>query len=92
MGNIRRAMAWSCSPAGDRSIGLRLTEAMARLSPGHALLRECHEWCQHALGLMQEPGLALSLDFDLRDALQISLLHALGNCEEAAAGRGLQFA
>lgn len=92
MGNIRRAMAWSFSPGGDRSIGLRLTEAMASLSPGHTLLRECHEWCQHALRIMHAPGRAMSLELDLREALEMSIMHALGTGEEAAIGRGLQLA
>ncbi len=79
LGNIRRAMAWSFSRAGDPAIGLRLTASAAHVSPGHSLLRECQEWCEQALGSLDESERATPLEKDLQEALSTSMTHLRRN-------------
>lgn len=94
MGNIRRAMAWSFSPAGDVSIGVRLTAHAAHLSLGLSLLGECQQWCHRALATLREDERETLLELELQEALAMSIMYTRGNGEEAksAVERGLNLA
>lgn len=49
IGNIRTALAWAFSDAGDSELGVRLTALAAPHLLELSLLEECHRWCQAAL-------------------------------------------
>jgi predicted ATPase/DNA-binding winged helix-turn-helix (wHTH) protein len=49
MDNVRAALDWSFSPAGDRAIGVDLTAAYAPVWRHLSLMSECRERCERAL-------------------------------------------
>jgi predicted ATPase/DNA-binding winged helix-turn-helix (wHTH) protein len=52
--DIRAALNWTLSPAGDVSLGIALTAASIPLWVELTLLRECREWLQRALACQAE--------------------------------------
>jgi predicted ATPase len=54
MGNIRAALEWSFSSAGEALIGVRLAAASAPSFLGLSLLVECHRWCEQALAALPD--------------------------------------
>src|SRR6201999_2780662 len=72
--NVRAALDWSFSPAGDRAIGVDLTAAYAPVWQHLALMIECRERCERAL-LGSEPHVPANMR--LRMHMQIILAGAV---------------
>ncbi|WP_454848298.1 ATP-binding protein [Rhizobium binxianense] len=79
LGNIRAALEWSFSEAGDTELGLRLAAGAAPLFLGRSLLTECIRWCERALATLP-PGLQdTPCEMALRAALGHALMFVAGN-------------
>jgi predicted ATPase len=72
--NVRAALDWSFSPAGDQAIGVDLTAAYSPVWRHLSLMIECRERCERAL-LSLEPHLTANMR--LRMELQIALAGAI---------------
>ena len=71
--NVRAALDWSFSPAGDQAIGVDLTVAYAPVWRHLSQMSECSERCERAL-LSLEPQVTANMR--LRMELQINLASA----------------
>jgi predicted ATPase/DNA-binding winged helix-turn-helix (wHTH) protein len=71
--NVRAALDWSFSPAGDRAIGVDLTATYAPVWRYLSLMSECRECCERAL-LGLEPHVTANMR--LRMELQMNLAAA----------------
>ena len=77
--NVRAALDWACSPAGDLAIGAVLAAAYMPVWLHLELLAECRERCERALdGLEREPSLHPALRMQLLIALGVALTFTLG--------------
>jgi predicted ATPase/DNA-binding winged helix-turn-helix (wHTH) protein len=72
--NVRAALDWSFSPAGDPAIGVDLTAAYAPVWRHLSQMSECRERCERAL-LSLEPHVTANMS--LRMELQINLASAI---------------
>jgi predicted ATPase/DNA-binding winged helix-turn-helix (wHTH) protein len=72
--NVRAALDWSFSPAGDRAIGVDLTAAYAPVWRHLSLMIECRERCERALLNLESH---LTADMSLRMQLQMALAAAI---------------
>ena len=72
--NVRAALDWSFSPAGDQAIGVDLTAAYAPVWRHLSLMIECRERCERAL-LSLEPHVTANMS--LRMQLQMALASAI---------------
>jgi predicted ATPase/DNA-binding winged helix-turn-helix (wHTH) protein len=72
--NVRAALDWSFSPAGDQAIGVELTAAYAPVWRHLSQMSECRERCERAL-LSLEPHVTANMS--LRMQLQINLASAI---------------
>jgi predicted ATPase/DNA-binding winged helix-turn-helix (wHTH) protein len=72
--NVRAALDWSFSPAGDPAIGVDLTAAYAPVWRHLSQMSECSERCERAL-LGLEPHVTANMS--LRMELQINLASAI---------------
>jgi predicted ATPase/DNA-binding winged helix-turn-helix (wHTH) protein len=72
--NVRAALDWSFSPAGDQAIGVDLTAAYAPVWQHLSLMSECRERCESALHSL-EPH--VNTNMRLRMQLQMSLAAAM---------------
>jgi predicted ATPase len=82
--NVRAALDWSFSPAGDEAIGIDLTAAYAPVWLSLSLMIECRERCERAL-LGVEPHVAtnMSLRMELQISLASAILVTMGSPEQA---------
>lgn len=81
VGNMRTALAWAFSEAGEGELGVRLAALAAPLFLGLSLLDECHGWCRTAL--LQLGSLEGSVThLILQEALAISALLTRGSEDE----------
>jgi predicted ATPase len=82
--NVRAALDWSFSSAGDQAIGIDLTAAYAPAWRYLSLMSECRERCERAL-LSLEPHVTANMR--LRMELQMNLASAIfitmGSAEQA---------
>jgi predicted ATPase/DNA-binding winged helix-turn-helix (wHTH) protein len=72
--NVRAALAWSFSPAGDAAIGVDLTAAYAPVWRHLSLMSECRERCERALLSLE---LHVTANMPLRLELQLALAGAM---------------
>jgi predicted ATPase/DNA-binding winged helix-turn-helix (wHTH) protein len=72
--NVRAALDWSFSPAGDQAVGVELTATYAPVWRHLSLMSECRERCERAL-LSLEPR--VTADMQLRMVLQTALAAAI---------------
>jgi predicted ATPase len=82
--NVRSALDWSFSPAGDQAIGIDLTAVYAPVWRHLSLMRECRERCERAL-LSLEPHVTanMPLRMQLQMALASAILITMGPPERA---------
>jgi predicted ATPase len=82
--NVRAALDWSFSSAGDRAIGVDLTAAYAPVWRHLSLMSECRERCESAL-LSLEPHVtaSMSLRMELQIALASAMFITMGPAEQA---------
>ena len=81
VGNIRTALVWAFSDAGDGELGVRLAVLAAPLFLDLSLLDECHRWCQAAL-FQLDPNDSSEAHLVLQEALAISALLTRGSRDE----------
>jgi predicted ATPase/DNA-binding winged helix-turn-helix (wHTH) protein len=94
MGNVRAALEWSFSGAGDAAVGVELAARAAPLFLGFSLLSECERWCERGMTALQEADRGTKRELALQEALAISAMFTRGNGDEvkAAIERGLGLA
>jgi predicted ATPase/DNA-binding winged helix-turn-helix (wHTH) protein len=94
MGNIRAALDWSFSEAGDAQIGVELVAGAAPLFLGFSLLGECEMWCGRGLAALQAADQGTTRELALQAALAISSMFTRGNGDEVrrAIERGIGLA
>lgn len=94
LGNIRIALEWSFSEAGDVGLGIRLAAGAAQLFLSLSLLAECRRWCESALAALRREPRDLHCEMTLQAALGYSLMFTKGNSEQARAAheRALEIA
>jgi predicted ATPase/DNA-binding winged helix-turn-helix (wHTH) protein len=82
--NVRAALDWSFSSAGDQAIGIDLTAAYAPVWRHLSLMIECRERCERAL-LSLEPHVTenMSLRMELQFALASAMFITMGPAEQA---------
>ena len=81
--NIRAALDWSFSPAGDAAIGVALVAAFAPVWFHLSLLGECRTRAEQALGMLQSvPRLTRGLECRLLMALALALTFSYGATEQ----------
>lgn len=79
LGNVRAALEWCFSEAGDTELGLRLAAGSASLFLRRSLLTECIRWCERALAILP-PGMRGTLcEMTLFAALGHALMFVAGN-------------
>ncbi|HKQ25770.1 MAG TPA: winged helix-turn-helix domain-containing protein [Burkholderiales bacterium] len=84
--NVRTALDWAFSPAGDAEIGVALTVAAVPLWMHLSLIVECRARAEHALAVV-ESGLSLEArrEMHLHAALAWSLMYTAGPVRETGA-------
>jgi predicted ATPase/DNA-binding winged helix-turn-helix (wHTH) protein len=85
--DVRSALRWCFSPAGDRSIGIALAAASAPLWFELSLLNECHSWMSKALEALGPDDLGGRLELALRASRAASTMFAQGGDPGDAAAR-----
>lgn len=90
--NVRTALTWSFSEAGDRALGVDLAAAAAQFFLELTLLTECHSWTQQALASAELVD--SRKEMTLQAALGVSVMFTQGNTEgvRSAFTRSLQLA
>jgi predicted ATPase/DNA-binding winged helix-turn-helix (wHTH) protein len=82
--NVRAALDWSFSSAGDQAIGVDLTAAYAPVWRHLSLMSECRERCERALrSLEPEVTANISLRMELQMNLASAVLITMGPPEQA---------
>jgi predicted ATPase/DNA-binding winged helix-turn-helix (wHTH) protein len=77
--NIRAALDWAFSPAGDPTVGVALTAMYAPVWLHLSLLQETKERVEHALAnLGSQPDLPLVVQMKLQIALGVALIFMMG--------------
>ena len=80
--NIRLAIGWALSPAGDHSIATGLVSAAAPLLLDLSLYLECMEWSQKALGHITESDRGTRVEMELAISYAMPFLYTKGNGPE----------
>ncbi|WP_027531256.1 winged helix-turn-helix domain-containing protein [Bradyrhizobium sp. WSM3983] len=90
--NVRAALTWSFSEAGDRAVGVDLAAAAAQFFLELTLLTECHSWTKQALASAEVVD--SRKEMILQAALGVSVMFTQGNTEgvRSAFTRSLQLA
>jgi len=84
--DVRAALDWTFSPAGDAALGVALTVASERLWFGLSLMDECRRRVEGALSsLRADMSRDARLEMQLSAALGAALYYAIGPCPEACA-------
>jgi predicted ATPase/DNA-binding winged helix-turn-helix (wHTH) protein len=82
--NVRAALDWSFSSAGDQAIGVDLTAAYAPVWRHLSLMIECRERCERALlSLEQQVTANMSLRMELQMNLASAILITMGPPDQA---------
>jgi predicted ATPase len=82
LGNIRAALEWCFSPAGETAIGLRLAAAAAPLLFDQSLFVECIRWCEHGLAALPKSDNGSTTHLTLQSFLAASAMFVRGNSDE----------
>lgn len=92
MSNVRKALVWSFSRAGDLSLGIDLAIRAAPLFLRLSQFSECERWCRRAMESMHFTQHGIRQELAIQKALAISSMYTLGNKSEvrAAIERGLE--
>jgi predicted ATPase len=82
--NVRAALDWSSSPAGDQAIGVDLTAAYSPVWRHLSLMIECRERCERALrGLEPQIPATIRLRMELQMALAGAIFITMGPPNQA---------
>jgi predicted ATPase/DNA-binding winged helix-turn-helix (wHTH) protein len=82
MGNIRAALEWSFSGAGEALIGVRLAAASVPLFFELSLLVECVRWCEQGLTALPESDQGSATRLALQANLAASAMFTRGNSDD----------
>ncbi len=83
--NLRAALNWAFSAAGDTKIGVELAAASASTWMGMALLTECREWMTKAVGHLNGLNSGTRQEMVIHSALGSSMMFTGGMTEESYA-------
>jgi predicted ATPase len=83
LANIRAALDWSFSSAGEAAIGVPLAAAAAPLFFKHSLFVECIRWCEQGLAALPESDEGSTTHLSLQAFLAASAMFTRGNSDEA---------
>jgi len=83
--NLRAALNWAFSAAGDTKIGVELAAASASTWMGMALLTECREWMTKAAGHLKGVNSGTRQEMVIQSALASSMMFTGGMTEESYA-------
>jgi len=91
IGNVRAALQWAFSDAGDLNLGVELAAGAAPLLIGLSLLVECNRWCQLALTNLNDITRGTRHEMILQEAFALSSIYTTGNIDQTrtAIERGL---
>jgi predicted ATPase/DNA-binding winged helix-turn-helix (wHTH) protein len=94
LGNVRAALTWSLSEAGDVETGTALAAAAAPLLLGLSLLSECRDLTKRAIALLGDGARGSRREMELQAALAVSHMFTKANTEEVrnAYSRALELA
>jgi predicted ATPase/DNA-binding winged helix-turn-helix (wHTH) protein len=94
VGNVRKALAWSFSATGDRSMGVELAAFAAPLFLDLSAFAECLQWCRRALLSLPEADLGTARELALLEAFAMSSIYTWGDSKEVkgAIEHGLRLA
>jgi predicted ATPase/DNA-binding winged helix-turn-helix (wHTH) protein len=94
LGNVRAALEWAFSEAGELRLGIALAAAAAPFFLELSLLIECRHWCGRAIASLDDTMRGGRWEIELQAALGLSLMFTESNSEEArvALERGLALA
>jgi predicted ATPase/DNA-binding winged helix-turn-helix (wHTH) protein len=82
LGNIRAALEWSFSSAGDATIGVRLAAATAPLFFPHSLFIECIRWCEQGLAALPDSDRGSTTHLTLQAFMAASAMFIRGNSDD----------
>jgi predicted ATPase/DNA-binding winged helix-turn-helix (wHTH) protein len=82
LGNVRAALEWSFSDAGEAAIGVQLAAAAAPLFFDLALFIECVRWCEQGLAALPENDEGSAIHLTLQAFLPASAMFTRGNSDE----------
>jgi predicted ATPase len=81
--NMRAALDWAISPAGDAQTAVELTLGIVPLLLKRSLMHECEERVERAIGVQrQAPAQSPRTEMQLAGALATSLFHTKGAVQE----------
>ncbi|UQR63170.1 winged helix-turn-helix domain-containing protein [Bradyrhizobium sp. C-145] len=83
--NLRAALSWAFSAAGEARIGVELAAASASTWMGMALLTECVEWMRKAIGHLDDTNSGTRQEMVLQSALASCVLFTGGMTEQSYA-------
>ena len=86
VGNLRAALNWAFSGAGDAKVGIDLAAASASTWMGMALLTECREWMAKAISCLDAMNSGSRQEMIIQSALASCMMFTLGMTEESYAG------
>ena len=81
VGDLRTALAWAFSEAGEDELGVRLAALAAPHLLRMSLLEECHRWCESALSRLG-PLAGSATHLTLQESQAISALFTRGNGDQ----------
>jgi predicted ATPase/DNA-binding winged helix-turn-helix (wHTH) protein len=83
--NLRAALNWAFSSAGDAQVGVDLAAASASTWMGMARLTECREWMAKAISSLDAMNSGSRQEMIIQSALAASMMFTLGMTEETYA-------
>ncbi|MEH2543526.1 putative ATPase/DNA-binding winged helix-turn-helix (wHTH) protein [Bradyrhizobium sp. AZCC 2262] len=83
--NLRAALNWAFSAAGEAKIGVELAAASASIWMAMALLTECREWMTKAIGRIDEASAGSRQEMIIQSALASCMMFTDGMTEESYA-------
>jgi predicted ATPase/DNA-binding winged helix-turn-helix (wHTH) protein len=81
--NLRAALNWAFSAAGDAKIGVELAAASASTWMGMALLTECREWMRKAINRLDDMNSGTRQEMVLQSALASCMMFTGGMTEQS---------
>ncbi len=83
--NLRAALNWAFSAAGDAEIGIELAAASAGTWMGMSLLTECREWMRKAISRLDDVNSGTRQEMVIQSALASCMMFTGGMTEESYA-------
>ncbi|UPK07169.1 winged helix-turn-helix domain-containing protein [Bradyrhizobium sp. 170] len=83
--NLRAALNWTFSAAGDAEIGIELAAASAGTWMGMSLLTECREWMRKAISRLDDVNSGTRQEMVIQSALASCMMFTGGMTEESYA-------